>query len=47
MLLTQSRKQICSSCFQEDDVKAKDYDWDSAPGLDQQNVYKPPMLHQS
>ncbi len=43
MLLTQSRKEICSSC----DVKAKDYDWDSAPGLDLQNVYKPPILHQS
>jgi hypothetical protein len=32
MLLTQSRKEICSSCFQGDDVKAKCYALDLAPG---------------
>jgi hypothetical protein len=47
MLLTQSRKEICSSCLQEYDVKAKEYDWDLATSLDLWNVYKPPILNQS
>ena len=47
MLLTQSGKEVCSTCFQENDVEDKDYDWDSAPGLDLDNVYKPPSLYQT
>jgi hypothetical protein len=37
---------ICSSCFLDGDVEEPDYDWDSAPGLDLDNVYKPPILCQ-
>jgi hypothetical protein len=47
MLLTKSGKDICLSCFQENDIKDADYDWDSSPGLDLDNVYKPPSLYQT
>jgi hypothetical protein len=46
LLLTPKGAEICSSCFLNKDVKESNYDWDSAPGLDLDNVYKPPILHQ-
>jgi hypothetical protein len=47
MLLMKSGKEVCSSCFQEDDVDEVFYDWSSTPGLDLDNVYKPPSLYQT
>jgi hypothetical protein len=38
--------KICSSRFLNKDIEEPDYDWDSAPGLDLENVYKPPILCQ-
>jgi hypothetical protein len=38
--------EICCSCFLDEDVEEPDYDWDSAPGFDLDNVYKLPILHQ-
>jgi hypothetical protein len=38
--------EICSSCFLDKDVEKPDYDWDSAPGLDLDNVYKLTILCQ-
>jgi hypothetical protein len=46
LLLTPMGAETCSSCFLNKDVEEPDYDWDSAPGLDLENVYKPPMLCQ-
>jgi hypothetical protein len=34
LLLTPQDEDICSGCFQDDDVNKPDYNWDSAPGLD-------------
>jgi hypothetical protein len=34
LLLTPQGEDICSSCFQDDDIKEPDYNWDSAPCLD-------------
>ena len=44
MLLTPKGKELCSSCFQENDAAEPDYDWDEAPGLDLEYVYQPPIL---
>jgi hypothetical protein len=46
LLLTPRGAEISSSCFLDEDVKEHDHDWDSAPGLDLDNVYKPSILHQ-
>jgi hypothetical protein len=46
LLLTPTGAEICSSCFLDEDVEEPNYDWDCAPGLDLDNVYKPPILHQ-
>jgi hypothetical protein len=46
LLLTPRDAEICSGCFLNKDVKESNYDWDSAPGLDLDNVYKLPILHQ-
>ena len=46
LLLTPQGKEICSDCFQEDDVEETDYDWDSAPTFDLDHVYQPPILFQ-
>jgi hypothetical protein len=46
LLLTPMGAEICCSCFLDEDVKEPDYDWDSAPGFDLDNVYKPPILRQ-
>jgi hypothetical protein len=46
LLLTPKGAQICSSCFLDKDVEEPDYDWDSAPGLDLDNVYNLPILRQ-
>jgi hypothetical protein len=46
LLLTPRGAEICCSCFLDEDVEESDYDWDSAPGLDLDNVYNPPILRQ-
>jgi hypothetical protein len=46
LLRTPRGAEICSSCFLDGDIEAPDYDWDSAPGWDTDNVYKPPILRQ-
>jgi hypothetical protein len=46
LLLTPRGAEICSGCFLNEDVKESDYYWDSAPGLDLDNVYKLPILCQ-
>jgi hypothetical protein len=46
LLLTPRGAEICSSCFLNEDIEESDYDWDSAPGLDLDNVYKLPILCQ-
>jgi hypothetical protein len=46
LLLTPRGAEIYSICFPNEDVKESDYDWDSAPGLDLDYVYKPPILRQ-
>jgi hypothetical protein len=46
LLLTPRGAKICCSCFLDEDVEEPDYDWDSAPAFDLDNVYKPPILHQ-
>ncbi len=46
LLPTPQGAEICSSCFLDKDVKEPDYNWDSAPALDLDNVYKLPILCQ-
>jgi hypothetical protein len=46
LLLTPRGADICSSCFLDEDVKEPNYNWDTAPGLDFNNVYKQPILCQ-
>jgi hypothetical protein len=46
LLLTPRGAQICCSCFLDDDVEEPDYDWDSAPAFDLDNVCTPPILRQ-
>jgi hypothetical protein len=46
LLLIPRVAKICSSCFLDKDIEEPNYDWDSAPGLDLDNVYKPPILCQ-
>jgi hypothetical protein len=46
LLLTPTGAEICCSCFLDEDVEEPDYDWDSAPAFDLDNVYKPPILCQ-
>jgi hypothetical protein len=45
LLLTPRGAEICSDCFLNEDIKESNYNWDSAPGLDLDNVYKLPILH--
>jgi hypothetical protein len=40
LLLTLRGAEICSGCFLNKDVEESNYDWDSAHGLDLDNVYK-------
>jgi hypothetical protein len=46
LLLTPRDAEICCSCFLDEDVEEPDYDWDSAPAFDLDNVYTPSILHQ-
>ncbi len=46
LLLTPRGAEICSSYFLNKDIEESNYDWDSAPGLDLDNVYKLPILCQ-
>jgi hypothetical protein len=46
LLLTPRGAEICCSCFLDDNVEEPNYDWDSAPAFDLDNVYTPPVLRQ-
>ncbi len=46
LLLTRRGAEICSGCFLNEDVKESNYDLDSSPGLDLDNVYNLPILCQ-
>jgi hypothetical protein len=46
LLLTPRGAEICCSCFLDEDVDEPDYDWDSSPAFDLDNVYTPPILRQ-
>jgi hypothetical protein len=46
LLLTPSSAEICCSYFLDEDVEEPNYNWDSAPCFDLDNVYKPPILCQ-
>jgi hypothetical protein len=46
LLLTPMGAEICCSCFLDEDVEEPNYDWDSAPAFDLDNVYKLPILCQ-
>jgi hypothetical protein len=46
LLLTPRGAEICCSCFLDKDVEEPDYDWDSAPAFDLDNVYTLPILRQ-
>ncbi len=46
LLLTPQDEDICSSCFQDNDIKEPDYYWDSAPSLDLEYMYQLPILSQ-
>jgi hypothetical protein len=46
LLLTPRGAEICCSCFLDKDIEEPNYDWDSAPAFDLDNVYTPPILHQ-
>jgi hypothetical protein len=45
MLLTPTGSELCSNCFQKDDVYLEGYDWDEAPGMDLEHIYKLPILN--
>jgi hypothetical protein len=45
MLLTPTGRDLCSDCFQKDDVYLQGYDWDEAPGMNLEHVYKLPILN--
>jgi hypothetical protein len=46
LLLIPTGAEICCTCFLDEDVQEPNYDWDSVPGFDLDNVYKPPILRQ-
>jgi hypothetical protein len=46
LLLTPRGAEICCSCFLDNDVEEPNYDWDSAPAFDLDNVYTPHILRQ-
>jgi len=43
-LLSPKGAAICKDCFLEEDGPEPDYDWETVPGMDLNNVYKPPVL---
>jgi hypothetical protein len=47
MLLTPARRELCSNCFQENDVNVDGYGWDEAPNMDLEHVYQLPILNQA
>jgi hypothetical protein len=38
MLLTPTGRELCSNCFQENDVNVDGYNWDEAPGMDLEHI---------
>jgi hypothetical protein len=45
MLLTSTGRELCSNCFQENDVYLDGYDWDEALGMDLEHAYQLPILN--
>ncbi len=45
MLITPTGRELCSNCFQENDVDVDCYNWDEAPGMDLEHVYQLPILN--
>jgi hypothetical protein len=44
VILSDKGKEITKDCFQEEDAPEPDFDWTTAPGMDYNNVYHPPVL---
>jgi hypothetical protein len=44
VILSNKGKEITKDCFQEEDAPELDFDWMTAPGMDYNNVYHPPVL---
>jgi hypothetical protein len=44
VILSDKGKEITKDCFQEEDAPETDFDWMTAPGMDYNNVYHPPVL---
>jgi hypothetical protein len=46
MLLTPTGRELCSNCFQENDVDVDGYDWDEAPRMDLEHIYQLPIMNE-
>jgi hypothetical protein len=44
VILSDKGKEITKDCFQEEDAPKPNFDWTTAPGMDYNNVYHPPVL---
>jgi hypothetical protein len=44
VFLSDKGKEITKDCFQKEDAPEPDFDWKTAPGMDYNNVYQPPVL---
>jgi hypothetical protein len=44
VILSDKGKEITKDCFQEEDAPEPNFDWTTAPGIDYNNVYHPPVL---
>jgi hypothetical protein len=44
VILSDKGKEITKDCFQKEDAPEPDFDWTTAPGMDYNNVYQPPVL---
>jgi hypothetical protein len=44
VILSDKGKEITKDCFHEEDAPEPDFDWTTAPGMDYNNVYHPPVL---
>jgi hypothetical protein len=46
MLLTPTGRELCSNCFQENDVNVDGYDWDEAPRMGLEHIYQLPIMNE-
>jgi hypothetical protein len=44
VILSDKGKEITKDCFQKGDAPEPNFDWTTAPGMDYNNVYQPPVL---